>query len=262
VATPVADHVVQPAAASVRPLVDAVAATVVAPVAEATQPLSPVLGPVSSEVVAPAATHVPAFVRDLVGPLVDPVAGTLGPALRPLAGPVGGVLGPVLGAVDGTPVGGLLDPLLGVVGAVPPTGPTVLGPLPTSLVGPVLGADAAWWSTARDHGAPGAPGTPATGVDSPAATSASVDPAATGDDQGSGAFPAGGDSRPGAPAPSAPAPTGSGGSGTPLRSPATPDVLAVLTAAALVLGGSRLLAVARGRVELPLRLREVPVFPA
>jgi hypothetical protein len=39
-------------------------------------------------------------------------------------------------------------------------------------------------------------------------------------------------------------------------------VLAVLTAAALVLDGSRLLAVARGRVELPLRLREVLVSPA
>ncbi|NHT19108.1 hypothetical protein, partial [Cellulomonas sp. IC4_254] len=64
------------------------------------------------------------------------------------------------------------------------------------------------------------------------------------------------------PAPSSPAPSGTGAAGSPLRTPAGQDVLAVLTTLALVLGGSRLLAVARDRVELPLRLRDVPVFPA
>ncbi|NKY12074.1 hypothetical protein HGA09_16935, partial [Cellulomonas hominis] len=77
------------------------------------------------------------------------------------------------------------------------------------------------------------------------------------------ATPAGSD-RPAPPAPGTPAPsgTGTGSSGSPLRTSGGGDVLAVLTAAVLVLGASRLVAAARGRVELPLRLREVPVFPA
>jgi len=78
----------------------------------------------------------------------------------------------------------------------------------------------------------------------------------------SASAPVGGGDHPVPPAPSAPAPSGTGASGSPLRTSAGQDVLAVLTTLALVLGGSRLLAVARGRVELPLRLRDVPVFPA
>jgi hypothetical protein len=266
VTAPVAEHLVQPVTTHVQPLVDGVTEQVVAPVARATGPLSPVVHPVREDVVTPLAGDVLSPVGDALAPVLDPLADALRPVARPVAD---GVLGPVARAVGGTPAGGLLDPALGeprpVVSGVLPAGTTAPGPLPAVLDGPPgpSAAGVTWWLTQGDHRRVAALRATDAGDDATTPTRATAVAAASPGDQRPAASPAGGgQDRPSTPAPSAPAPAGSGASGSPLRSPAAPDVLAVLTAAALVLDGSRLLAVARGRVELPLRLREVLVSPA
>jgi hypothetical protein len=278
VTAPVAEHLVQPVTTHVQPLVDGVTEQVVAPVARATGPLSPVVHPVREDVVTPLAGDVLSPVGDALAPVLDPLADALRPVARPVAdgvlGPVAravadGLLGPAARAVGGTPAGGLLDPALGeprpVVSGVLPAGTTTPGPLPAVLDGPPgpSAAGVTWWLTQGDHRRAAALRATDAGDDATTSARATAVAAASPGDQRPAASPAGGgQDRPSTPAPSAPAPAGSGASGSPLRSPAAPDVLAVLTAAALVLDGSRLLAVARGRVELPLRLREVLVSPA
>jgi hypothetical protein len=106
-----------------------------------------------------------------------------------------------------------------------------------------------------------APAAGPVGIGSAPHTGSGVLAAAPSDDRAALAA-ASGDQHRTPPADQAPASTGATGSGSAHRGASGQDVLAVIALTALAVGSSRLLAAARGRVELPLRFREIPVSPA
>jgi len=260
-----------------QPALDAVTGIVLNPVGHATGPLAGVLGPVTDHALLPATSAVAGSVGVVAAPAA-PVAEVVAPALQPVVAPVvGGVLRPVRGALDGTPLGDALDAVVGALRPVtdvlkPPAAapppvvvapgtPPVAPPAPLPPGQAFVGPRAGLLPHAAAHAAPAAAGTAAVtpaGRDTALGTASEADGAAR-----TGSAPTDGDS-PVPPAPSAPVPSGSGSgsSGGQPRTPAGQDVLAVLPALAVPLGGSGLLATAGDRVELPLDLRDVPVFPA